>query len=209
MKRLGITQRIEVITSYNERRDCLDQRWSLFANRLGCFPLPLANIQAELVPDYLGALNLCGLLLSGGNSIASLCPSADDAAPERDAFELAIISDALNRRIPIIAICRGMQILNIYMGGRLSPIEGHAAVRHTLFSTDSPQPLPETVNSYHNWSIAPDDLAEDLTPIATDEDGNIEAFQNIDNKLLGIMWHPEREHPFSELDIRLIEGFLS
>jgi N5-(cytidine 5'-diphosphoramidyl)-L-glutamine hydrolase len=209
MKCLGITQRVEVISRYNERRNCLDQRWSLFANRLGYFPLPLANVQAELASDYFGVLDLCGLLLSGGNSISSLCPSADDAAPERDAFELAIISDALNRRIPIIGICRGMQILNIYMGGGLSPIEGHAAVRHTLISTDSQQPLPETVNSYHNWSIAPDDLAEGLTPIATDEDGNIEAFQNIDKKLLGIMWHPEREHPFNELDIRLIESFLS
>ena len=209
MKRLGITQRVDVIKKFDERRNCLDQRWTLFANRLGYFPLPLANVKAELVPDYVEALNLGGLLLSGGNSIASLCPSADDAAPERDAFELTIISEALNRGIQIIAVCRGMQILNIYMGGRLSPIEDHVAVRHTLLSTGSPHPLPETTNSYHKWSIAPDDLGEGLTPIATDEDGNIEAFQHMGKKLLGIMWHPEREHPFNELDIQLIESFLS
>ena len=209
MKRLGITQRVEVIKKYDERRNCLDQRWSLFANRLGYLPLPLANIQAELVPDYVGALNLDGLLLSGGNSIASLDPSADDAAPERDAFELAIISEAINRNIPIIGVCRGMQILNIFMGGRLSPIEGHVAVRHKLISRSNPHPLPEITNSYHEWSIAPDDLSKDLIPIATDEDGNIEAFQHVDKKLLGIMWHPEREHPFNELDIQLIESFLS
>ena len=209
MKRLGITQRVEVIKKYDERRNGLDQRWSLFTNQLGYFPIPLANVQAELVPDYVEALNLDGLLLSGGNSIASVCPSAKDAAPERDIFELAIISEALNQGIPIIAVCRGMQILNIYMGGSLSPIEGHVAVRHTLLSTGGPHPLPETTNSYHKWSIAPDDLAEDLTPIATDEDGNIEAFQHIGKKLLGIMWHPERENPFHELDIQLIKLFLS
>jgi len=209
MKRLGITQRVEIIKKYDERRNCLDQRWTLFANQLGCLPLPLANIQAELVSDYVEALYLNGLLLSGGNSIASLDPSADDAAPERDAFELAIISEALNRSIPIIAVCRGMQILNKYMGGRVSPIKGHVAVRHTLLSLDSLHPLPETTNSYHKWSIGPDDLAEDLTPIATDKEGNIEAFQHIEKKLLGIMWHPEREHPFNELDIQLIKSFLS
>ena len=169
------SEQVEVIKKYDERRNGLDQRWSLFTNQLGYFPLPLANVQAELVPDYVGAINLDGLLLSGGNSIASVCPSAKDAAPERDIFELAIISEALDRGIPIIAVCRGMQILNIYMGGSLSPIEGHVAVRHTLLSTGGPHPLPETTNSYHEWSIAPDDLAEDLTPIATDKDGNIVA----------------------------------
>lgn len=209
MKRLGITQRVEVISKYDERRNCLDQRWTFIANRLGYFPLPLSNIQTELVPDYMEALNLGGLLLSGGNSITSFDPSADDAAPERDEFELAIISEALNRNIPIIAVCRGMQILNIYMGGKLSPIKGHVAVRHPIISTGSPYPLPEKTNSYHEWSIAPDDLAEDLIPIAIDEDGNIEAFLNMEKRCLGIMWHPEREYPFNELDIQLIASFLS
>ena len=208
MKRLGITQRVDITKKYDERRNCLDQRWSLLTNQLGYFPLPLANVQAELVSDYVESLNLDGLLLSGGNSIASLCPSADDAAPERDAFELALISEALSRGIPIVAVCRGMQILNIYMGGRLSPIENHVGVRHAIISTGSPYPLPETTNSFHNWSIAADDLAESLTPIATDENGNIEAFQHTRKKLLGVMWHPEREHPLNELDIQLIKSFL-
>jgi N5-(cytidine 5'-diphosphoramidyl)-L-glutamine hydrolase len=209
MKRLGISQRVEVIKKHKERRDCLDQRWSLFVDALGCYPLPLANVSSKMVPGYMDSLKLDGLLLSGGNSIACLCPSAEDAAPERDAFELALIREALDRAIPIIAVCRGMQILNMSMGGSLSSIEGHVGVRHRIISIASPHPLPEITNSYHNWSIAADDLAKELTPIAKDRDGNIEAFQNKEKKILGIMWHPEREHPINKLDIQLIESFLS
>jgi gamma-glutamyl-gamma-aminobutyrate hydrolase PuuD len=209
VKRFGITQRVEYIESYAERRDCLDQRWSLFVQRLGYLPLPLANIQPEMVPLYMDSVGIDALLLSGGNSIASLDDSADDAAPERDAFEAALISEVLQRNIPIIAVCRGMQMINIYFGGKVSPITGHVSVRHTISSLDSDYTLPKTTNSFHNWSIAPTDLARNLIPLAVDCDGNIEAFQHAERKLLGIMWHPEREQPFDELDLRLIKSFLS
>jgi gamma-glutamyl-gamma-aminobutyrate hydrolase PuuD len=208
VKRFGITQRVEHVESYAERRDCLDQRWSLFVQRLGYLPLPLANIQPEMVPDYVDGLGIDALLLSGGNTIASLDPSADDAAPERDAFESALIREVLQRNIPIVAVCRGMQMINICMGGELSPIAGHASVRHKISSTDIDYTLPESVNSYHNWSITPTDLATELSPMAVDSDGNIEAFRHVERRILGLMWHPEREQPFNELDLRLIESFL-
>jgi putative glutamine amidotransferase len=208
MKRLGITQRVECVESYKERRDCLDQRWALLAIQLGYLPLPLANIQAEMVPAYIDALGLDAVLLSGGNSIASLIHSADDAAPERDAFESALISEALHRDIPTIAVCRGMQMINMYMGGGLSPITGHVAVRHEIMPAEIGLALPKTTNSYHDWSIAAGDLATGLIPLAFDGEGNIEAFRHSEKKVLGIMWHPEREQPFNELDLRLIKSYL-
>ena len=209
MKNIGISQRVEVIEKYAERRDCLDQRWSIFSENLECCPIPLANIHPKLVANYIKHLKLDAIFLSGGNSITSVDPLAKDLAPERDAFELTIVSEAIKQSIPIIGICRGMQILNVFFKGHLNPIKGHVAVRHEIFPSNNCQySFPKSVNSYHNWSIKSKDIAKELTPLATDIDGNIEAFHHEKFKLLGIMWHPEREVPFNELDIQLFKEFL-
>ena len=208
MKRFGITQRVEHIAAYSERRDCLDQRWSLLVQRLDYFPVPLANIQPEKVHDYIESLEIDALLLTGGNSVASLDLSAEDAAPERDAFESALIGEALLLDIPTVGVCRGMQMINLHMGGNLSPITGHVAVRHAISAVEDNYSLPQITNSFHNWCIGPTDLASQLTPLALDGDGNIEAFRHADKNLVGVMWHPEREQPFSDLDLGLIKSFL-
>lgn len=130
MKRLGITQRVEKINDYAEQRDCLDQRWASMALQLGYLPLPLPSIAIDQVPMLLDNLKLDGVLLSGGNSIASLNPADEDSSPERDAFELALLSESFDRKIPVVGICRGMQLINVKLGGRLSPINGHVAERH-------------------------------------------------------------------------------
>jgi N5-(cytidine 5'-diphosphoramidyl)-L-glutamine hydrolase len=207
MKRLGITQRVENIHSYNERRDCLDQRWAALSFHLGYFPVPLPNIAAEQVSFLLNNLKLDGILLSGGNSIASLNPNANDLAPERDIFEQTILNEAIKRNTPIIGVCRGMQLINVELGGQLVPISGHVAKNHLIKHAEN-RPMPERVNSYHSWAIPQDGLATILTPIAFDLEGNVEAFECVDKNLLGIMWHPERENPFNPLDVELIKRYL-
>jgi N5-(cytidine 5'-diphosphoramidyl)-L-glutamine hydrolase len=209
MKRLGITQRVENIAAYSERRDCLDQRWSVLADELGYIPIPLPNIGNKSVSKLLDSLQLDAIILSGGNSITQLNPGALDVAPERDAFEIALINEASIRAIPILGVCRGMQMINLYCGGQLSTIKGHVAVRHKLnIAPEYSEYILETVNSYHNWAIKLSDLAPDLIPIARDEQGNIEAFIYKTQAMLGIMWHPERERPFKQQDIKLIKKFL-
>lgn len=208
MKRIGITQRVERVQSYSERRDCLDQRWSAFVLELGYIPLPLPNVSPDQVAKLLDALSLDALLFSGGNTITRLDPSAHDAAPERDAFESALLGEALERNIPVVGVCRGMQIINLSMGGTLTPMSGHVAVRHTVSSMDVHNQLPETVNSYHNWGIPSEGLANDLRPMALDDEGYVEAFRHAEKPLLGMMWHPEREAPFNPLDIELIKRSL-
>ncbi|MEW6984339.1 type 1 glutamine amidotransferase [Colwelliaceae bacterium 6471] len=208
LKRIGITQRVEVIKSYGERRDCLDQQWSNFVIELGYIPVPLPNITGDKADQLIRALNLDAIILSGGNSLTSLDPEASDAAPERDIFELALISEALKMNIPLIGVCRGMQVLNIAMGGRLENISGHVGKRHPLISNIDGFDLPKTINSFHNYCIPKSGLGESLQPLAYDEDTNIEAFYDLSRAILGIMWHPEREKPFSNLDIQLFKRFL-
>ncbi len=208
MKRIGITQRVERVQSYSERRDSLDQRWPMFVEKLGFLPCPLPNFLPDKAPQVVAALKLDAILLSGGNSIASFDPSAFDAAHERDAFENALLDEALNQGIPVIGVCRGMQMINVYMGGGLAHVAGHVAVRHPILSIDSNYTLPTDINSYHDWCIPLKRLADNLDPIAVDVDGHIEAFTHVEKNLLGIMWHPEREQPFNRLDIKLIKRFL-
>jgi len=208
MKRLGITQRVENVHGYAERRDCLDQRWASIALQIGFLPIPLPNLAADQAPMLLDNLNLDGILLTGGNSIASLNPEADDSAPERDAFESALLSESIERSLPVVGICRGMQLINVLLGGQLSRITGHVATRHPVKPEISNQ-FPEMVNSYHNWAIPNNKLAQELTALAFDQTGNVEAFECSDKNLLGIMWHPEREHPFNLLDIELLKRHLS
>ena len=207
MKRLGITQRVENIVSYAERRDCLDQRWASMALQLGYLPLPLPNMAADQIPMLLDNLKLDGVLLSGGNSIACIDPETDGLAPERDVFESALLSASFERKIPIVGVCRGMQLINVVLGGRLSRIVDHAAKHHPIIQKDG-LPIAEVVNSYHSWAIPSDGLATELTPLAFDLAGNVEAFDCPEKNLLGIMWHPEREQPFCPLGIELIKKYL-
>jgi gamma-glutamyl-gamma-aminobutyrate hydrolase PuuD len=208
MNRIGITQRVEVVPHYGERRDCLDQRWSDLVLKLGYLPIPLPNIAPENVAKLVESLQISAVILSGGNSIACLNPETSDAAPERDAFENALIPIIFAKNLPVIGVCRGMQLLNLYMGGSLQEMSGHVAVRHTLNSCSCEYTLPTEVNSYHNYGIANNGLADTLKPLACDDAGNVEGFYRSDMPMLGVMWHPEREEQFSQCDIQLFERFL-
>jgi len=208
MKLLGITQCVDVIKSYGERRDCLDQRWSDLALYLNYLPVALANIPLDKVEPLIDAIGLDAIVLSGGNTIASLDVLAADAAPERDAFETELLRLALIKKIPIIGVCRGMQMINLAFGGHLTQISGHVATQHVIYSKTPTYQFPEIVNSYHNWGISNDGLANELEIMAIDAEGHIEAYRHPDAKLLGLMWHPEREKPFNLLDIKLLTRFL-
>lgn len=209
MKIIGITQRVEPVPHYSERRDCLDQRWTTFISELGYLAQPLPNLPTQQVPVLIENTELDAIFLSGGNTIAGLDPAAANAAPERDAFEATLIDKALEKDIPVIGICRGMQMLNFHLGGTLVRTDGHAGGRHPLDIIRKDYAFPGTVNSYHNWVIPQQGLAKGLTALARDDEGNIEAFEHTDYRLSGIMWHPEREYPFDPLDIQFIKKFLS
>ena len=84
-KRIGLTQRVEVVPGYGERRDCLDQRWAGLMIGLGFCPIPLSNDVLD-VPAYLEALQMDGVVLTGGNDLVEAAGS-ERTAPERDRFE--------------------------------------------------------------------------------------------------------------------------
>src|SRR5580698_10911742 len=105
MKTIAITQRVAVIPQYGERRDCLDQAWARFIAACGLLPLALPNIP-EVALSLFRNVDVAGLLLTGGNDLAAL----GGDAPERDATENALVDDAEARGLPVLGVCRGMQL---------------------------------------------------------------------------------------------------
>jgi len=202
--RIGITQRVDVVAGRNERRDALDQRWAALIDGLGHVPIPLANMVAD-ASGYLDALGLDAAVMTGGNDLAST-PGARDGAPERDRLEQALIEHMRQSSRPLLAVCRGLQMLNVALGGTLSAIEGHAGRDHQL--SDSRLRGIDQVNSFHNWAISVEGLAKDLIPLAAAPGGTVEAARHRDLPWIGVMWHPERPIANAEMQRSLVDTVL-
>jgi gamma-glutamyl-gamma-aminobutyrate hydrolase PuuD len=206
MKKIGLTQRVTRVENYNERRDSLDQRWWPLINALGLVPIPLANLPAKDAADYAQSLDLSAIIITGGNSLQV---DELECAPERDAFENALLAWALQTDRPVVGVCHGMQMINQYFGGSLTKLNNHVATRHIInFCGGWQQFNDREVNSYHDWGIITQNLGKDLKASAQHADDTVEAFLHIHKKVAGIMWHPEREAPYDADDIYLLKNLL-
>lgn len=181
----------------------------------GGIPLLLSPIIPPAdAPAAVAALD--GLILSGGADIA---PGRYGATPhpklgaveaERDAFEFALVEAARRRKVPILAICRGAQLVNVALGGTLwqdLPTERPGTVAHdgdwartARVHQVALTPASRTaramgtegcrVNSVHHQAVR--DLAPDLCASGHADDGLIESFEARDGEwLIGVQWHPE------------------
>ncbi len=213
--RLGVSQRVEIVESYGERRDCLDQTWTGLLEGWGYQLVPLPN-KVEDVGSYLDSMAIDGIVLTGGNDIADL-DGATQPAPERDQFERAAIEWAIRNNRPICGVCRGLQLLNSYFGGQLSTVSDHVATEHTVSFESTVATfehgghrlkLPNTVrtNSYHRYGIGAEELADPLQAVGTAADGTVEMIVHPDHQLAGIMWHPERDGPSTEINRKLFDA---
>ena len=208
--RIGLTQRVSVVEEYGERRDCLDQAWPELLDKMGWHPVPLSNT-VDNVETYLKAAALDGLILTSGNDLAHL-PGATNPAPERDQFETKALEFAMNNELPVLGVCRGLEVLVDVFGGTLTRIDGHVAVDHKLLFETSEitwhpgveLPAEATVNSFHEWGIERDSVPEPLEVIGTASDGTVECVAHTTDPLIGIMWHPERRSPSATLDRELL-----
>ncbi|MDI3418843.1 gamma-glutamyl-gamma-aminobutyrate hydrolase family protein [Streptomyces luteolus] len=148
-----------------------------------------------------------GLVIAGGEDVE---PVRYGAAPEqrsgppnqaRDSWELALIDAALASGTPLLGICRGMQLLNVALGGTLvQHLEGHAAEKG-VFGSHPVKPVPGTryasivpdeghVPTYHHQAV--DRLGRNLVASAYAADGTVEAVELPGLAwVLGVQWHPE------------------
>ncbi|MFI1970999.1 gamma-glutamyl-gamma-aminobutyrate hydrolase family protein [Streptomyces cinnamoneus] len=168
---------------------------------------------------------LDGLVLAGGEDLdpalygARPHPRAGTPVPERDRWELALLDVALRRGLPVLGICRGMQLMNVHAGGTLCqhlPDEvGHD--RHNpvpgTFTDHTVTPVPGTrtagllsgplaVATQHHQSV--DRLGTGLVATAHAEDGTVEALEYPGKPFaLAVQWHPEARD-----DLRLVRGLV-
>ena len=192
MKLVAITQRVSLIPSYGERRDCLDQAWTRFLASCGLLPLLLPNIP-EMALALCETLSVSGLVLTGGNDLARL----GGDAPERDAAENALLDWAERRQMPVLGVCRGMQMIQQRFAIPLCRVEGHVAQRQVIRINGE----PKEVNSYHRFAAF--ESRPPLEVWAVAGDGVVKAVRHAIRPITGIMWHPERFTPFSVADVAL------
>ena len=181
-----------------------------------------------------------GLLLTGGDDVAPPIygeqphDTVTDAEPGRDEFEIGLVKAARERGVPIFAICRGVQVLNVACGGTLVqdiPSQVKGALTHDLpVPPNQPYSLAHEiwlekdsllsilmrerlsdsdaceVNSRHHQAVK--DLAPGFRVCATAPDGVIEAIEDPEKPFcLGVQWHPENFFRTGEFR-PLFEGFL-
>ncbi|MFJ8666843.1 gamma-glutamyl-gamma-aminobutyrate hydrolase family protein [Streptomyces sp. NPDC093600] len=198
----------------------LDQaRWGVWDMRAALLPAQYprlvqasGGLAAMLPPDDPASAagvvaRLDGLVVAGGADVepvrygAAPDPRTGPPARERDAWELALIEAALSGGVPVLGICRGMQLLNVALGGTLvQHLDGHVESvgvigRHAV----KPVPgsryaslVPEltSVPTYHHQAV--DRLGTGLAASAYAEDGTVEAVELADPAwVLGVQWHPE------------------
>ena len=192
--RVGVTQRVEDLADRGERRDALDQNWARWVESDGDIIIPIPN-GLDDPAGYVRDLELDAIVLTGGNDLADL-PGAVNPAPERDATETVLLGAATDHGLPVLAVCRGMQMLVHHWGGTPTRLDGHVATTHAIDCVASPWPLRSgPVNSFHDWGISRDALGATLAVLAIAPDGSVEAVSHPTLPQVGIMWHPERAEP--------------
>lgn len=205
------------------QRVALNAAYARAAVAAGLTPLVVPSlITPDLAADVIAAV--AGLMLTGGEDVdpryygEARHARLEDTDDGRDAVELALYRAARERRVPILAICRGIQLVNVAEGGTLYqdlPTQHPSSVTHA--GTDARHGLrvepgslvervagrPASVNSRHHQAVKT--LAAPLRAVAWAEDGVIEAVEwkeTTTGWLLAVQWHPE-----DDVETGLFEGF--
>lgn len=197
MKKILYTQRVDIIESYGERRDCADIEIANFIWECGYMPIPINNIP-KYVREYVEQINPVGIVLTGGNDLAKYGGNA----PERDETEKRLIEYGMENNIPIYGFCRGMQMIADYFGAQLNKVQNHVRIKHQLIESEYWK--NRVVNSYHNMAVK--EVVDPLIVEASTEDGVIEAIRVKGYRIYGTMWHPEREKPYNSGDIEFLNN---
>jgi gamma-glutamyl-gamma-aminobutyrate hydrolase PuuD len=197
---VALSQRTHNNTQYVEHWDCLDQQWARLIGRVGGMAVPIPNLASEPAV-LLDRLRPDAMLLTGG---ADPLPAGPEVSA-RNGVETAMLSYAAARGVPVLAVCRGMQAMNLRLGGGVERVTGHVSMKHHVVAPDG---TAFVVNSFHDFGIPISDLAAVLEPLLVAEDGTVEAARHRELPWTSIMWHPERPSSDPSLQERLVAAAL-
>ena len=194
-------------------------------HKIAAYELALRAVGLEPVRIHPGdgAFLIDGLLLTGGTDIAPALynqpnhEKTQDPDDERDAMERILLAGALEADIPLLAICRGLQMLNVHLGGTLQQhIEGHARpgvhdahaaeVHAYTRLAEIAGAGPHAINSRHHQAV--DRLGDGLIVSAQSEDGIVEGLELPGHRFaVAVQWHPEDRLHSADCDMRLFQAF--
>ncbi|VDG72432.1 peptidase C26 [Clostridium carnis] len=194
MKKIFVTQRVEVIEGYDERRDSLDQNWINLLIESGFLGIIIPN-NIEYVKLLLKEHRPDGILLTGGNNLFKYGGNA----PERDIVENYLIKYAINNNIPLVGVCRGMQIILDYFNNELIQVKNHVKRVHRVVGRNG----FKYVNSYHDFGIK--GKLNDFEILYKSDDYVIEEIKHKKYSIYGMMHHPERNTIFNRADIDFLK----
>ncbi|WP_207695089.1 hypothetical protein DOK67_0002574 [Enterococcus sp. DIV0212c] len=201
--------------------------------KAGGLPIVLPIGSQETAEAYISKIDK--LLLAGGQDISpdffgeEPHPKLEETNRNRDVFEIALIKEAIKQQKPIFAVCRGMQLINVVLGGTLyqdlslysdwkvkhgqQPTQPQFATHNIQVEKDSSlyNLLGEQfkVNSYHHQAI--NKLAAPLKISAKSSDGIVEAIESVDSRqrVLGVQWHPELRFDVETKEFKLFDYFVN
>lgn len=206
--------------------DVLENSYVNYFEGFGIRLVPIPNACRD-IEVYFKELPIKAVILSGGNDVNPRLYGqkplyVKDVSVSRDNTEKKLLELALNKNLPVLGICRGMQFINVFFGGGLTQNlvdekvseTGHVVEKHEVEILDDKLAglLGDRVfevNSYHNQGVTKETLSPELKAFAVSPiDGVIEGFYHKSHPIAGIQWHPERPGFSREYDRMIMEAFV-
>lgn len=227
--------RIGVTTSFNEISEeaVLKESYILAVTGSGGFPVPLAPIgDLKILLELSRSLD--GIILTGGPDVdpshygEAPHENLGEVCPRRDAAELMLVREMYNVKKPILGICRGLQVINVALGGTLYQdipscvgASGHSQDTPADMGSHEVQILGDTIlhklfgethvmtNSFHHQCVK--DIAPGFKMAAAAPDGVLEAMESADpgRYCVAVQWHPERMIKTDRRHLKIFADFIA
>ena len=202
MKSITLSSKI-IIDKYKKINFQIDQDLSIFLKELGFSNLPIILKKNNV--DFKNLKKSNGLILAGGGDLYKY--KKNKVNKIRDNYEKKLFRYYYKKNKPILAICRGFQLIADIYGIKLERINNHVRKFHSLKIERSKYIKDKSlkVNSYHNYCIR--DLPKNFIKISNTKDGSIEIAEHKSKKILCLMFHPERKMKSKKNILKSIKNF--
>lgn len=204
-----------------------------YYSQFGIHPILLTPemLEGETIEPFVKELELEGFIIGGGNGVDPKLWDEERLyenrwSEPRQKLNEWVLQYAEQNSLPVLGVCTGLHVMNVYFGGRLLQNIGKQMSSSIIHSSGDGKPhTPHEVqligitaygstvmvNSYHNQGILPEMVGKELVIWATCKDGTVEALYHKKFPFVGVTWHPERDYasPNKEFNGKLIRDFVN